>query len=123
MKTENTSYPITHLIPMTDFVLLRSKEPVLKDCPGEIRIIHRYAEFLKQPLKLEMFIPDDEFGFDKVLFRGFKVEETSHGLDIYGHGVSVRFAIEKRSAISSFCMHELPLTDTALNQIFVHASH
>ncbi|MEO4005805.1 hypothetical protein [Flavobacterium sp. CAU 1735] len=63
MKTESTEYLIRNLVSMTDFVLIRSNEPALKDCPAEIRTIHRYAEFLQQPLKLEMFVPIDSDGF------------------------------------------------------------
>lgn len=83
------------LLPMIDFVLEQQHENPLKfgDYPDMIRCIFKYAKFLKQPLKLEMFvnpIPEpelqgDEFnaGYDenwvveyqeaqeKVLFEGW----------------------------------------------------
>ena len=95
------------LIPMTDFVL-RINE-IEKEVDQffdswrmkQLRIIENYAKFLKQPLKLEMFVPCDndgnileepqmierKVGFDeeevivykkakeKVLFEGFKPYE------------------------------------------------
>ena len=56
------------LIPMTDFVL-RINE-IEKEIDQffdswrmkQLRIIENYAKFLKQPLKLEMFVPCDENG-------------------------------------------------------------
>lgn len=56
------------LIPMTDFVL-RINE-IEKEIDQffdswrmkQLRIIENYAKFLKQPLKLEMFVPCDDYG-------------------------------------------------------------
>ena len=56
------------LIPMTDFVL-RINE-IEKEIDQffdswrmkQLRIIENYAKFLKQPLKLEMFVPCDDDG-------------------------------------------------------------
>jgi hypothetical protein len=58
------------LIPMTDFVLERSKQSIIdltfeESIKKSIKIlkeIFEYAKFLKQPLKLEMFVPCDEDG-------------------------------------------------------------
>ena len=50
------------LIPMTDFVI---KMMFSKNYPNHkeaLKQIFSYAEFLKQPLKLEMFVPCDENG-------------------------------------------------------------
>ena len=55
---------------MTDFVLERSKQSILgltfeeslKKSIKTTKEIFEYANFLKQPLKLEMFIPCDEDG-------------------------------------------------------------
>lgn len=52
------------LIPMTDFVLYQSKQYwdghiMLNDFQN---ICESYAKFLKQPLKLEMFVPCDDDG-------------------------------------------------------------
>lgn len=50
------------LIPMTDFVLLISKQTTNEgnSLVRNFNKIKNYANFLKQPLKLEMFIPCDE---------------------------------------------------------------
>jgi hypothetical protein len=58
------------LIPMTDFVLECSNESILnltfeESLKKSIKItkeIFEYANFLRQPLKLEMFVPCDEDG-------------------------------------------------------------
>lgn len=55
------------LISMTDFVLEQSKLTGydISDYDWIIRIVN-YANFLKQPLKLEMFVSDNK---EKVLFK------------------------------------------------------
>ncbi|WP_445720432.1 hypothetical protein [Flavobacterium sp.] len=54
------------LISMTDFVLDKYKNAPLEDYDQVnetfINSVIKYAEFLKQPLKLEMFVPCDEDG-------------------------------------------------------------
>jgi len=55
------------LISMTDFVLQENKggqqvNSITSQLHQELRIIKKYANFLKQPLKLEMFVPCDEDG-------------------------------------------------------------
>ena len=55
------------LITMTDFVLLRSEtpeEPIFKLIHGakHFELCENYANFLKQPLELWMFVPCDEDG-------------------------------------------------------------
>jgi hypothetical protein len=58
------------LISMTDFVLDRIKKPLGGQQVASVRHhelekyrqIIRYADFLKQPLKLEMFVPCDDEG-------------------------------------------------------------
>lgn len=49
------------LISMTDFVL-EQREKRHKDNIRSFWICEKYANFLKQPLKLEMFVPCDEDG-------------------------------------------------------------
>lgn len=49
------------LIPMTDFVL-EQKEHQNKIDSNVLTVIYNYAKFLKQPLKLGMFVPCDEDG-------------------------------------------------------------
>lgn len=50
---------ITHLIPMEDFVLQQDKESVLE--PLFVRCVN-YAQLLKQPPTLDMFVPCDADG-------------------------------------------------------------
>ena len=48
------------LISMTDFVLENAKQPYVEGT--KYKDLVNYANFLKQPLKLEMFVPCDEDG-------------------------------------------------------------
>ena len=48
------------LIPMTEFVIQEWKKDIYTD--DFARIVYNYANFLKEPLKLEMFVPCDEDG-------------------------------------------------------------
>ena len=55
------------LISMTDFVLQEKTggqqvNSITSQLYYELRIIKKYADFLKQPLKLEMFVPCDDNG-------------------------------------------------------------
>jgi hypothetical protein len=55
------------LISMTDFVLQENKggqqvNSITSQLHHDLRRIKKYANFLKQPLKLEMFVPIDEDG-------------------------------------------------------------
>ena len=52
------------LIPMTDFVLeqLNEQNSRIKPMREVFNSLEKYANFLKQPLKLEMFVPYDEDG-------------------------------------------------------------
>lgn len=84
-----------NLIPLSDFVLEQRKKTTSEtDYAKPLKLIFNYAEFLKQPLNLEMFVPCDEKGNviffnggipskkkydeyqeakEKVLFEGFEV--------------------------------------------------
>ncbi|MCT3642303.1 hypothetical protein HZR07_17040 [Elizabethkingia anophelis] len=89
------------LIPMTDFVLSILNNTSPNNFVKGVESIRAYAEFLKQPLALWMFVPCDEGGdpmeypkdfthdweltsydlaIERVLFEGFKV--GYNGLDI-----------------------------------------
>ena len=48
------------LVSMTDFVLENAKQPYVEGT--KYKDLVNYAKFLKQPLKLEMFVPCDEDG-------------------------------------------------------------
>ena len=52
------------LIPMTDFVLeqLNEQNSITKPMREVFNSLEKYATFLRQPLKLEMFVPCDEDG-------------------------------------------------------------
>lgn len=65
------------LISMTDFVLEQTKSLYEENPSKLIHNLYNYAEFLKQPLKLEMFVSDDE---SKVLFEGFNIISTEYNL-------------------------------------------
>ena len=66
------------LIPMTDFVLrinyIEKEIDQFFDSwrMKQLRIIENYAKFLKQPLKLEMFVPCDDEG---IVLEEPKIEE------------------------------------------------
>lgn len=50
------------LISMTDFVLQQANYTDVSNISEKYAAIWNYARFLKQPLKLEMFVPCDEDG-------------------------------------------------------------
>lgn len=140
MKTENTKYPIQSLVSMTDFVSL----------VPDLELIKRYADFLKQPLKIEMIIPVN--GDEKVLFKDFRINDKEQ-LEIVSsslqlgeincltngkvtipffskHSLSVDFLTIVEAVYTnglSDIGHEndvkIELTDTALKQIFGHAGY
>ena len=60
----NTGLCDGFLIPMTDFVLEQLNEQNSRTKPMRevFNSLEKYAKFLKQPLKLEMFVPCDEDG-------------------------------------------------------------
>jgi len=59
------------LISMTDFVLEKNDFGLFKNNAEQIR---DYAKFIKLPLKLDMFIPCDNY---KVIFKGFEISFLS----------------------------------------------
>lgn len=92
------------LTSMTSYCLETIKEETSKMQMGGVAKalskINRYAQFLSQPLKLEMFIPVDEeanvlrekkyidntdaffkygVALEKVLFKGFKITQSENG--------------------------------------------
>jgi len=133
-----------HLIGMTDFVLDQGKKPNTSDFRERFVVnVINYANFLKQPLKLWMFIPCDEDGnvlekscevFDdkcrycacreyqkakeRCLFEGFEIydEETLRFKDIFIE-YSDFFKIDVEG-LEYYCSStKLQLTPTALKQI------
>lgn len=67
----------THrLISMTDFVLENAKQPYVEGTKY-IDLVN-YAKFLKQPLKLEMFVPCDEEG--NIISKFYSEKENTKNL-------------------------------------------
>ena len=109
------------LIPMTDFVL-RINE-IEKEIDQffdswrmkQLRIIENYAKFLKQPLKLEMFVPCDEDGnvleepngIDTAIETGYfhdynKARENVlfEGFKIYDYKLNIFFYLGRKKTLS-----------------------
>lgn len=71
------------LISMTDFVLEQDKAPFFHYDSLWEKIIN-YANFLKQSLKLEMFVPCDE--------DGNVMQESEYTVENYGHSdIGIKF--------------------------------
>jgi len=106
------------LISISDFVLdhfeLLENIPTQEEAIRHINTVKRYVEFLKQSLKLEMFVPCDEDGNvlekpenyiegyddayndeiynylrakEKVLFKGFKIDKN--GYLVHNNDISI----------------------------------
>ena len=133
------------LISMTDFVLeLQETESRVI---GTLDSAINYANFLKQPLKLEMFVPYDEDGnvleeriifskdedcvFDssnfnkyqqakeKVLFEGFKVCNRTTKIDCVVYNEDhITLKLLKDKTIEYLINRNLTLTPTAIKRIF-----
>lgn len=118
------------LISMTDFVIETLEKEVTVDYGASEKImeVFRYANFLKQPLKLEMFIPCDDDGnvleepdsigvgndfyyeraFDqyqkakeKVLFEGFEFKKT-RAIHLYELFINDKFMFTYNSSTNAF---------------------
>ena len=72
------------LIPMTDFVLEQLNEQNSRTKPMRevFNSLEKYAKFLKQPLKLEMFVPCDEEGniLEEPKIENYTQEELEHSV-------------------------------------------
>jgi hypothetical protein len=119
------------LIKMTDFVLEQDDDDLTKQ---KIESIFNYANFLKQPLKLEMFVPcvDNELiierhyqyfdnekehenyikeieeAKEKVLFEGFKVKISLR---------EINALIDLTSTIEDLTRFDLTLTESAIKKL------
>ena len=134
------------LIPMTTFVMEIENGTSLQG--SKLRKIVAYAEFLKQPLALWMFVPVDKNGniiefieyeawtgsdnhyneymneyleaYKRVLFEGF--EEKKKGLKDTVINEELNFAIYIQPSlgytIESLCNKNLILTETAIKSIY-----
>ena len=121
------------LISMTEFVLEQSLKNEDTTFEENLNIIQNYAKFLKQPLKLEMFIcsitePEVQGGYaedgtfvggydekwieeyyeakDKVLFKGFDLSTAKYHCD------------RNDRKIEYFTSFEVELTPNAIKRIF-----
>ena len=124
------------LISMTDFVLENSKQPYVEGTKY-IDLVN-YAKLLKKPLKLEMFVPCDEYGKvleepedyelrlpnmmteyndevyrykqakSKVLFEGFKINGN---YIYYGHFMVCLISEIELYTVESLLNHFIPETE------------
>lgn len=67
------------LISMTDFVIQKRSELMFKELG---KACCKYAQFLKQPLKLEMFVPCDE---DGNVLEEYKISPSEREADLYNY--------------------------------------
>ena len=124
------------LISMVDFVLENAKQPYVEGT--KYKDLVNYAKFLKQPLKLEMFVPCDEDGDildepedyelrlpnmmteyndevyrykqakSKVLFEGFKINGN---YIYYGHFMVCLISEIELYTVESLLNHFIPETE------------
>lgn len=132
-----------HLIPMTDFVLNLDNNDLNEK---KIESIFNYANFLKQPVKIEMFIPCDDDGNvleipqyksneekveqefleyqkakEKVLFEGFeyfKVEKNGFLVKNKETNYIVFFHKKRKQTLELLQYAKLELIETAIKQIY-----
>ena len=131
---------------MTDFVLEQMKEFKKDGATQRLYIIEKYANFLKQPLTLSMFVPcgdDGEvledpnagmYGYDHVyeryskakercLFEGFELIENSSNdkvkmvWDKNKTTIGFGFSKNMHGTIEQYVSHNLTLTQSAINQM------
>ncbi|QHB38691.1 hypothetical protein HWC92_gp19 [Flavobacterium phage vB_FspS_morran9-1] len=129
------------LISMTDFVLDKYKNAPIEDYDQVnetfINSVIKYAEFLKQPLKLEMFVPcvdNEPFNYskhgnkkefeqakDKVLFENYSVvKQSTYFIVVDSHGRNVWLSWNESKTIESLIneVTEVSLTPNAIKRIF-----
>jgi len=121
------------LISMTDFVLdLQETESRVK---GTLDSVIKYANFLKQPLKLEMFVPsinNEPFNYskhgnkkefeqakEKVLFEGFEVCNRTTKIDCVVYNEDhITLKLLKDKTIEYLINRNITLTPNAIKRIF-----
>lgn len=115
------------LIPLSDFVLEQKKRLAKSGwqstVENSLELIFNYTEFIKQPLKLEMFIGENR------LFEGFellakKTRMTGDQYILMFQGVEFSFTDDVTYTIENHLIgdlvnvcYEIPLTPSALQQI------
>lgn len=136
------------LISMTDFVLQEQKggqqvNSITSQLHYELKRIKKYANFLKQPLKLEMFVPCDDNGNflediigngmihnysekvkqyeqakDKVLFNGFNIYANGDLHNAFVTFESNRLEIMNVENLITDFQYSFYLTPNAIERIF-----
>ena len=129
------------LISMSDFVLQEKTggqqvNSITSQLYYELRIIKKYADFLKQPLKLEMFVPCDDNGNvlediigngmikqyeqakDKVLFDGFDIYSNGDLHNAFVTFESSRLEIMNVENLITDFQYSFYLTPNAIKRIF-----
>lgn len=129
------------LISMTDFVIQEWEKDLYTD--DFTKIVKNYADFLKQPLKLEMFIPCDDNGNvleyiigngmihnysekvkqyeqskDKVLFDGFDIYSNGDLHNAFVTFESSRLEIMNVENLITDFQYSFYLTPNAIKRIF-----
>lgn len=129
------------LISMTDFVIQEWEKDLYTD--DFTKIVKNYADFLKQPLKLEMFIPCDDNGNvlediigngmihnysekvkqyqqakDKVLFKGFDIYSNGDLHNAFVTFESSRLEIMNVENLITDFQYSFYLTSNAIERIF-----
>lgn len=137
---------INKLIPMTDFVL--QEKGNFPTSVGQFADhVCDYASFLKQPLKLEMFVPcingvpvneppqyigalelsigkdyDDALAYkeaeEKIFFEGFKMCDRTGGGCVTNDDEHVLLSISLGRSIEILTSRHLTLTQSAINLIY-----
>ena len=104
---------------MTDFVIQEWEKDLYTD--DFAKIVKNYADFLKQPLKLEMFtciVPEAK---DKVLFENYSViKKKTYSVVIDSHGRNVWLSWNQSKTVESLIneVTEVSLTKNAIEHIF-----
>jgi len=100
------------LIPMTDFVLEQDGKFNNYETELELQVIHNYARFIKQPLKLEMFVPCDEGGNvleepnpSSELYNTYSIVQTIFDERRYGNAVDEYQKAKEKVLFEGFYIH------------------
>ena len=123
---------------MTDFVLEQEQPTYLEKEEFEdvYYKIHNYANFLKKPLELGMFVPCDENGDilrdgvnwnknfyqrakERVLFEGFELKKETDSLYFLTYDSCYMFFIpkDKKRTIENIICKNFTLTPNAIKQL------
>lgn len=102
------------LISMTDFVLEQTELLYEKNQSKLIHNIVNYAQFLKQPLNLEMFVSEDKVLFENIKLTSYNPIDKSYQL--YDYENDHVFWLENNDTIECKVDYNLSLTENAIKQ-------